>query len=79
MKTKIKSHGDEVTDFYYKEILNVDPNHTYILLYHTVLMKDDNYYLYVFLKECKYIEKKVIRYTNTNLSGFSSFDESDEE
>ena len=47
--------------------------------YHTALMKDDNYYLYVFLKECKYIEKKVIRYTNTNLSGFSSFDESDEE
>ena len=33
--------------------------------YHTALMKDDNYYLYVFLKECKYIEKKVIRYTNT--------------
>ena len=27
-KTKIKSHGDEVTDFYDKEIPRVDSNHT---------------------------------------------------
>ena len=26
--TKIKSHGDEVTDFYDKEIPKVDSNHT---------------------------------------------------
>ena len=32
--------------------------------------KDENYYLQVFLKECKYIEKKVIRYINDNLSDF---------
>ena len=28
VKTKIKSHGDEVTDFYDKEIPKVDSNHT---------------------------------------------------
>ena len=28
LKTKIKSHGDEVTDFYDKEIPKVDSNHT---------------------------------------------------
>ena len=42
------------------------------------LKKDDNYYTQVFLM-CKYIEKKVIRYINDNLSDFSSPDESDEE
>ena len=28
LKTKIKSHGNEVADFYNKEILRVDSNHT---------------------------------------------------
>ena len=28
LKTKIKSHGDEVTDFYDKEISKVDSNRT---------------------------------------------------
>ena len=41
------------------------------------LKKDENYYSQAFLKECKYIEKKVIRHINDNLSEFS--DESDEE
>ena len=40
--------------------------------------KDENYYLQVFLKECKYIEKKIVRHINVNWSGFSSSDESDE-
>ena len=31
-KTRIKSHGDEVTDFYDKEILKVDFNHTLMKL-----------------------------------------------
>ena len=31
------------------------------------------------LKECKYIEKKVVRQINGNLSDFSNSDESDEE
>ena len=28
LKTKIKSHGDEVTDFYDKKLPKVDSNHT---------------------------------------------------
>ena len=27
LKTKIKSHGDEVTDYYDKKITRVNPNH----------------------------------------------------
>ena len=60
MKTKIKSHGDEITDFY--DSLD------------SFLKKDDNY-PQMSLKECKYIEKKLIRHIND----FSSSDESDEE
>ena len=44
----------------------------------SALKKDEKYYLQVFLKECKYIEKKVIRHINDYLSDFSSSDESDE-
>ena len=60
MKTKIKSSGDEITDFY--DSLD------------SFLKKDDNY-PQMSLKECKYIEKKLIRHIND----FSSSDESDEE
>ena len=38
----------------------------------SALKKNDNYYLQVFLKKCKYIEKKVIRQVNDNLSDFPS-------
>ena len=41
------------------------------------LEKDENYYLEVFLKECKYIKKKAIRHIIDDLE--SSFDDSDEE
>ena len=41
--------------------------------------KDDNYYPKVFLKECKYIEKKVIRYISDNLSEFFSDDDDDDD
>ena len=44
----------------------------------SALKKEENYYPQVFLKECKYIEKKVIRHINNNLSDFSSSDESDD-
>ena len=64
MKTKIKSSGDEITDFY--DSLD------------SFLKKDDNY-PQMSLKECKYIEKKLIRHINDNLCDFSSSDESDEE
>ena len=45
----------------------------------SALKKDEKYYPQVFLKECKYIEKKLIRLINDNLSDFSSSDEFDEE
>ena len=59
LKTKIKSHGDEVTDFYDKEIPKVDSNHTflYVISLDSVLKKDENNYPQVFLRECKYIKK----------------------
>ena len=55
-------------------------NHAYlaVISLDSALKKDENYYLQVFLEECKYIEKKVIRYINVNLRDFSSSDESDD-
>ena len=46
MKTKTKSHGDEVTDFYNKEILQVDSNYTCLAVtsLDSALKKDENYY-----------------------------------
>ena len=80
MKTKIKSHGDKVTDFPAKNIPNVDTNHTCLAIinFDSALKKKKNYYLKVFLKGCKYIEKKVIRHIIDNISDFSSSDESDD-
>ena len=80
LKTKKKSHGDEDIDFYDKRIPNLDSNHTClaVIRFDFALRKDDNCYSQVFLKECKYIEKKVIRYINDNLGDFSSSVESDE-
>ena len=81
LKTKIKSHGDEVTDFYDKKFSKVDSNYTClaIISLDSALKKDGNYYPQVLLKECKYIEKKVIRHINDNLSNFSFSEESDKE
>ena len=60
MKTKIKSHANEVTDFYNKEIPKVDSNYTClsIISLDSALKKDGNKYLQMFSKGCKYIEKK---------------------
>ena len=82
LKTKIKSHDNEVTNFYNKKIPKLDSNRTClaVISLDSTLKKDENYYLQVFLKECKYIEKKVVRHINDNLSDFSSFfGESDKE
>ena len=80
MKTKIKSHGDTLIDFYDKSIPKVDPNHTClsIISLDSALKKGESHYRQVFLKECKYIEKKVVRH-NDALIDFSHSDESDEE
>ena len=80
MKTKIKNHGDEVTYFHAKKIPELDSNHTClaVITLDSAFSIDGNYYLQVFLKECKYIEKKAIRHINDNLIDFSSSDKSDE-
>ena len=46
MKSKIKSHGDDVTVFYDKEILKVDSNHTFlaVISLDSALNKNGNYY-----------------------------------
>ena len=46
MKTKIKSHVDEVRDFYDTKIPKVDSNHTCLALISldSALKKDENYY-----------------------------------
>ena len=77
LKIKIKSHGHEVTDFYDEKIPKLDPNHTCLAMISldSALKKDDSYYLQVFLKECKCIEKKVVSCIHYNLSDFSSDDD----
>ena len=81
LKTQINFHGDKVTDFHDKKLSKMDSNHTClaVISLDSALKKDENYYLKVFLKEFKYIEKKLMRHINDNLSDFSSSDQSDVE
>ena len=46
LKTKIKSHGDEVTDFHDQMFLKLDSNHTClaVISLDSALKKNDNYY-----------------------------------
>ena len=63
-------------------IKKLDSNYTClaIISQDSALKKDDHYCLQMFLKQYKYIEKKVVRHIDDSLSGFSySSDESDEE
>ena len=55
------------------------PNHTClpVISLDSTLHKKVNYYPQVFLKECKYIKKKVVRQIIDDLK--SSSDDSDEE
>ena len=64
LKSKVKFHGDEVTEFYDKEIPKVDSNHTCLAVFSldSTLKKDENYDPQVFLKECKYIKKNVMKH-----------------
>ena len=60
----------------------MDSNYTClaVISLDSTLKKDENYYLQVFLKECKYIEKKVVRHIHDTLSDLSySSGESNEE
>ena len=54
LKTKIKSYGDEATDFHDKKMPQVGSNHTYlaVISLYSALEKDKSYYLQEFLKEC---------------------------
>ena len=68
--------------FMIKKIPKLDFNHTClaVISLDSALKEDDIYYLQVFLKDCKYIEKKVVRQIHDSLSGFCySSDESVEE
>ena len=78
MEAKIKSYG-EVTDFYDRQVPKVGSNHTYLVVIclDSALNKDENYYPQVFVKERKYIEKRVIRHIIDNLE--NSSDDSDEQ
>ena len=78
MKTKIKSHGNEVTNFYDKINAKEDSNYTClaVISLDSALNKDENYYSQIFLKECEYIKKNEIRHIIDDLE--SSFDDSDE-
>ena len=81
LKTKVKSYGDDVKDFYDKEIPKVDSNYTCleVIRLDSALKNDENYYPQVFLKECKCIKNRVIRLINDNLSDSYSSGYSDEE
>ena len=77
LEIKRKSHGPEVTNFYNKNVSNVNSDHTCLAVINldSSFKNDENYYLWVFLIECKYIEKKVIRH----IGNFYSSDESEKE
>ena len=67
--------------FYDNKIPKVDSNHAClaVISLSSALKKHKIFYPQVFLKECKYIEKNVIKHVNDNLSDFYSSDESYEE
>ena len=60
LKVKIRSYGNEATDFHNKEIPKVGSNYTclVLILIDFIFKKDEYYCLQVFLKECKYFEKE---------------------
>ena len=77
MKTKIKSHGDKVTDFYDEKNPKVDSNHTClaVISLDSVLKKDGSYYLQVIFLEVQMDWENVIR----DIDDLESSDDSDEE
>ena len=66
--SKVKSYGDEATDFHDKEMPKEDSNHTYLaVITIDFAFKKENYYPQVFLKERKYIEKGLIRHITEDI------------
>ena len=63
-------------------LIKLGSNCTFLALIslNSALKEDENYYLQLFLEECIFFEKKVVRHIYDSLSDFSySSDESDEE
>ena len=60
----MKSYGDDVIFYYDKEIPQGVADYTYlaVISVRSALKKDENYYPQVFLKECKYIEKQLVKH-----------------
>ena len=56
LKTKIKSYGDEATDFHDREMTKAGSNHTCleVTTIDSVYKNHENYYLHVFLKQWKW-------------------------
>ena len=56
----MKSHCDEVINFYGKKITEWDSNHTFLAVssLDSALNKDGNYFLQVFLKSLNALRKK---------------------
>ena len=80
MKSKLKSHRDEVTDFYNKEIPKADSSYTCLAAIDSALIKDENYYPQLLSRDYKYIKKEAIRYIIDALeSCFDDFDDSNKE
>ena len=63
--------------FMIKKIPKFESSHTWlaVISLDSALKKDENYYPQVFLKECKYIEKRLLRHIHDNLSEYSFSDE----
>ena len=61
-KSKIKYHGDKITDFYNKEVVNVNSNHTRlaVIILDSTLKKRWQLLSESVSKEYNYIDKKVI-------------------
>ena len=73
----MKSHSDKVIHFHHKEIPKLG-DYTCFYSLDCAINKGEHYYPQAFLRECKYIEGKVTRYINDNLSGISSDYHSDD-
>ena len=60
LKTKIKLYGDETTDFHNKEAPKRGSNYNClaVISLDSALDKDESYYLQVFVKKCRYVEKE---------------------
>ena len=58
------------SQIFVKKVPKMGSNHTYlaVITLDSAVKKSENYYPQVFLKECFYIEKKVIRHINDNFS-----------